>query len=237
MAALAPREPLLQPFANGFKTLPTDFCQRFFCRQIFANGLATMAAPRLILASTSPRRRALLAAAGVEFELGESGLEEERRAGEPAAEFALRMAEEKALAVSRRADGALVLGADTIVECGGEILGKPRDHADAHRMLRTLSGRFHIVVTAFALARDGCVAESRAVISRVRFRELGDDEIDAYIRTGEPMDKAGAYGIQAEGAGLVVEVEGERDNVMGLPVGEVLAALRRHTSVSREGER
>jgi len=195
-----------------------------------------MAAPRLILASTSPRRRALLAAAGVEFELGESGLEEERRAGEPAAEFALRMAEEKALAVSRRAGRALVLGADTIVACGGEILGKPRDHADAHRMLRTLSGRFHIVVTAFALARDGCVAESRAVISRVRFRELGDDEIDAYIRTGEPMDKAGAYGIQAEGAGLVVEVEGERDNVMGLPVGEVLAALRRHTSVSREGE-
>ena len=173
-----------------------------------------MAAPRLILASTSPRRRALLAAAGVEFELGESGLEEERRA-----------------------DGALVLGADTIVECGGEILGKPRDHADAHRMLRTLSGRFHIVVTAFAVARNGRVAESRAVITRVRFRELGDDEIDAYIRTGEPMDKAGAYGIQAEGAGLVVEVEGERDNVMGLPVGEVLAALRRHTSVSREGER
>ena len=117
-----------------------------------------MAAPRLILASTSPRRRALLAAAGVEFELGESGVEEERHADEPAAEFALRMAEEKALAVSRRADGALVLGADTVVECGGEILGKPRDHADAHRMLRTLSGRFHVVVTAFALARDGRVA-------------------------------------------------------------------------------
>lgn len=192
-----------------------------------------MAITKLILASTSPRRKALLAAAGVEFELGESGVEEERRMDERAAEFALRMAEEKALAVSRRIGSALVLGADTVVECDGEILGKPRDHADAHRMLRTLSGRFHTVVTAFALARDGRVAEHRAVTSRVRFRELGDDEIDAYIRTGEPMDKAGAYGIQAEGAGLVVEVEGERDNVMGLPVGEVLAALRRHAIVSR----
>src|SRR5579872_4654471 len=116
-----------------------------------------MTAPKLILASTSPRRRALLAAAGVEFELGESNIEEERHAGEPAIEFALRMAEEKALAVSRRAGGAMVLGADTVVECGGEILGKPRDHADAHRMLRILSGRFHVVVTAFALARDGLV--------------------------------------------------------------------------------
>jgi septum formation protein len=186
-----------------------------------------MTAPKLILASTSPRRRALLAAAGIEFDLAESGVEETRLAGEQAVEFALRMAGEKALAVSRRAGDALVLGADTIVECGGEILGKPRDPADAHRMLRTLSGRFHTVVTAFALARGGRVAESRAVVSRVRFRDLGGDEIDAYIRTGEPMDKAGAYGIQAEGAGLVVEVEGERDNVMGLPVSEVLAALRR----------
>ncbi len=193
-----------------------------------------MAAPRLILASTSPRRRALLAAAGIEFELGESEVEEERLAEEPAAQFALRMAEEKALAVSRRAGDALVLAADTVVECGGEILGKPRDHGDAHRMLRTLSGRFHTVVTAFALARDGRVAESHAVVSRVRFRELGDHEIDAYIRTGEPMDKAGAYGIQAEGAGLVVEVEGARDNVMGLPVGEVLAALRRHAIAPHE---
>jgi septum formation protein len=196
-----------------------------------------MAAPKLILASSSPRRRTLLAAAGVEFETDESGVEERRLADEAAAEFALRMAAEKALAVSRRAAGALVLGADTVVECGGEILGKPRDHADAHRMLRALSGRFHVVITAFALARDGRVAESRAVVSRVRFRELGDDEIEAYVRTGEPMDKAGAYGIQAEGAGLVVEVEGARDNVMGLPVGEVLAALRRHAAAARDGAR
>lgn len=192
-----------------------------------------MAFAKLILASTSPRRQALLAAAGIEFELSDSGVEEQRLAGEPAVEFAMRMAAEKALAVSRHAAGALVLGADTVVECGGEILGKPRDHADAHRMLRTLSGRFHTVVTAFALARSGRVAEGRAVTSRVRFRELGDNEIDAYIRTGEPMDKAGAYGIQAEGGGLVIEVEGPRDNVMGLPVNEVLEALRRHAITPR----
>ena len=191
----------------------------------------TMGTRKIILASTSPRRKALLAAAGIRFELADSGVAEERNVGEAAGDFALRMAREKALAVSRRADGALVLGADTVVECGGEILGKPRDAADARRMLRALSGRFHTVVTAFALARDGGVVESRAVPSRVRFRELGDDEIDAYVRGGEPMDKAGAYGIQAEGAGLVVEVEGERDNVMGLPVKEVLAALRRNAGL------
>ncbi len=190
-----------------------------------------MSTRKLILASTSPRRSALLAAAGIAFELAESGVEEERNANEAARDFALRMAREKAIAVSRRAAGALVLGADTVVECGGEILGKPRDAADARRMLRALSGRCHTVVTAFALARDGRIVESRAVASRVRFRELGDDEIDAYVRSGEPMDKAGAYGIQAEGAGLVVEVEGERDNVMGLPVREVLAALGRNAGL------
>src|SRR5258708_356787 len=103
---------------------PATFCQRAL----------DMASPRLILASTSPRRRTLLAAAGIEFELCDSGVEEERLANEPAAEFALRMAAEKALAVSRRIGSALVLGADTVVECGGEILGKPRDHPHPHHM-------------------------------------------------------------------------------------------------------
>jgi septum formation protein len=194
-----------------------------------------MPSPGLILASTSPRRRALLEAAGVRFDLGDSGIEEIRHAGESAPEFARRMAEGKALAVSRRADAVLVLGADTVVECRGEVLGKPRDEQEAHRILRMLSGRFHTVITAFALARDGKIVESRAVTSRVRFRDLGDAEIEAYVRTGDPMDKSGAYGIQAEGAGLVVEVEGQRDNVMGLPVSEVLDALRRHGIAPDQG--
>lgn len=187
-----------------------------------------MSHPTLILASTSPRRRALLTAAGIDFEPRESGVEEHRLAGESAAEFALRMAREKALALKPRAGAVLVLGADTVVECGGEILGKPRDAGDARRMLRMLSGRVHKVVTAFALTRDGVVLENRAVASAVRFRALGDAEIEAYIRSGEPMDKAGSYGIQGDGGGFIAEVDGSRDNVMGLPVDEVVAALERH---------
>ncbi|HZO83315.1 MAG TPA: Maf family protein [Candidatus Binataceae bacterium] len=190
--------------------------------------------PRLLLASTSPRRRQLLEAAGIDFALAASGLDEVRRVGEGAEQFALRMAGEKALAVSRDVDaGALVLAADTVVECAGEILEKPRDADDARRMLRTLSGRVHTVVTAFALARDGALVESRAVTSRVRFRVLGEDEIDSYVRSGEPMDKAGAYGIQGAGGGFIAEVEGARDNVMGLPMDAVLAALARHGITSR----
>ncbi len=192
--------------------------------------------PRLILASTSPRRRQLLEAAGIDFVLAASGLDEIRMAGEGAAEFALRMATDKALAVSRGASAALVLAADTVVECAGEILEKPRDADDARRMLRTLSGRVHIVFTAFALARGGAVLESRAVSSRVRFRALRDGEIDAYVRSGEPMDKAGAYGIQGAGGGFIAEVEGSRDNVMGLPVDEVLRALARHGIAPRRAQ-
>jgi septum formation protein len=188
----------------------------------------------LILASSSPRRRYLLEAAGIDFEAGASGLDEVRIEGEGAMEFALRMAVEKALAVSRATcNGALVLAADTVVECGGEILGKPCDAEEAHRMLRTLSGRVHTVVTAFALARSGATIESRAITSRVRFRLLGEAEINAYVKTGEPMDKAGAYGIQGQGGGFIAEVEGSRDNVMGLPLNETLAALARHGIMPR----
>ena len=184
---------------------------------------------RLILASASPRRKLLLSQAGVEFELGISGIDEVRMADEGASDFALRMAIEKAVAVSSGAgDGALVLAADTVVECAGEILGKPGDIDEAHRMLRMLSGQVHTVVTAFALARAGATIESRAVLSRVRFREIGEDEIAEYVRSGEPMDKAGSYGIQGHGGSFIVEVEGSRDNVMGLPVEETLAALTRH---------
>lgn len=184
--------------------------------------------PKLILASSSPRRRQLLGAAGIEFEPAPSGIDEIRMENEGAADFALRMAADKALAVSRSAGDALVLAADTVVECGGEIFEKPRDADEARRMLRALSGRVHTVVTAFAIARGGAVTERRAVVSRVRFRALGADEIDAYVRSGEPMDKAGAYGIQGQGGGFISEVEGSRDNVMGLPVDETLAALARH---------
>jgi septum formation protein len=183
---------------------------------------------RLVLASASPRRRTLLTAAGIQFDVRHSDIDERILGGESADSFALRMAREKALKVSKAMGARVVLGADTVVECEGNILCKPRDDADARRMLHALSGRVHTVVTAFALARNALVLEERAVISRVRFRRLNSYEIDGYIRSGEPMDKAGAYGIQGEGAGFIAGVEGSRDNVMGLPVTEVLAALSRY---------
>jgi septum formation protein len=167
----------------------------------------------------------LLGAAGVDFEIVESGIDEIRHANEDALDFVVRMAREKARNVSARFPHALVLAADTIVECDGQILGKPADPAAARAMLLALSGNTHTVITAFAIARAGSVAESKPVSSRVTFRMLSADEITAYVATGEPLDKAGAYGIQDAGAGFIKGLEGARDNVMGLPVQEVLAAL------------
>jgi septum formation protein len=170
----------------------------------------------------------LLGATGIAFEVVESRIDEIRRDGENALDFAVRMAREKALNVSQRFPDALVLAADTIVECDGQILGKPADAAAARAMLHTLSGNTHTVVTAFAIARGGAVSESTPVLSHVTFRALSQEEIAAYVATGEPLDKAGSYGIQDTGAGFIERVQGARDNVMGLPLREVLDALRRH---------
>lgn len=180
----------------------------------------------LVLASASPRRKTLLEAAGLSFEIVESGIDEIRREGESAVDFPLRMAGEKALNVSARRPVALVLAADTIVECEGQILGKPADPARAREMLKSLSGITHTVVTAFAIATAGTIAHRRTVTSRVTFRRLSIEEINEYVASGAPLDKAGAYGIQDAGADFIARVEGSRDNVMGLPVREVLAALR-----------
>ncbi len=183
---------------------------------------------KMILASGSPRRRQLLAGAGIEFDVIESMVPEQHIAGEPARDYALRMARDKAIAVSSRFRDAIVIGADTIVVCETQILEKPADAADARRMLAMLSARTHTVVTAFSLARDGKILESSPVESNVTFRKLSDAEIEDYIATDEPFDKAGAYGIQGVGGGFISHVEGSRDNVMGLPTERVLAALARH---------
>jgi septum formation protein len=183
---------------------------------------------RLVLASGSPRRKTLLEAAGLLFEIVESGIDEIRREGESAIDFAMRMAAEKALNVSARRPAALVLAADTIVECEGQILGKPADPAEARAMLQTLSGNTHTVVTAFAIGLANAISDRQSVVSRVIFRTLSSDEIAEYVASGAPLDKAGAYGIQDAGAGFIARVEGSRDNVTGLPMREVLAALRRH---------
>jgi septum formation protein len=182
---------------------------------------------KLILASASPRRKSLLEAAGLHFTIVASGADESRDDDEDAVRYAVRVACDKALSVSQRALDALVIGADTIVELHGEILQKPLDAADARRMLRALSAATHTVVTAFALARGGAVIESAPVTARVTFRDLTEPTIDAYLGTGEPFDKAGSYGIQGAGAEFIAAVDGSRDTVMGLPVKEVLAALRR----------
>lgn len=183
---------------------------------------------KIILASGSPRRRELLTRAKIDFEVIPSGIDEVRRRDELARDYASRMSREKALAVSSKNSARIVLAADTVVECEGHILEKPADAADAARMLSTLSGRTHTVITAFALASEGKIIASESVTSRVAFRELSADEIASYIATGEPFDKAGSYGIQGVGGGFISRVDGSRDNVMGLPTSEVIAALRKH---------
>ena len=201
-------------------------CETYFRLATLDPALTTMSR-KLILASGSPRRRQLLSAAGLSFELAESGVEERRQPREHAREYALRMAQTKALAVARRRPDSIVLGADTVVECEAEILEKPVDAADARRMLTLLAGRGHVVITAFAVALDRRLVESEAVESEVFFRPLSETEIRDYIASGEPFDKAGAYGIQGSGRSFISRVDGPRDHVMGLPVEKVLAALER----------
>lgn len=179
----------------------------------------------LILASASPRRRALLRQAGLRFRVVPSHTTEEVRPGEPPRQYVLRTAEEKARAVASSYPAAWILAADTIVEIDGHILGKPRDEADGRRMLRLLSGRHHRVMTAFVVLRaDHQVG--RLVTSTVSFKALSEAQIRAYLATGEPKDKAGAYAVQGQGRALVAEVDGSYTNVVGLPMDEVLASLQ-----------
>ena len=192
---------------------------------------ATDASPRLVLASASPRRSQLLSAAGIPFETIPANIPEEREPGEPPREFALRLAREKALAVGLqrpRDDARWVLGADTIVVLGERILGKPRDPKHAESMLADLMERRHEVITAVALAAAGEPGvRDVAVTSRVHFRAATREEIRAYVATGEPLDKAGAYGLQGEGRRFVSRVEGSETNVIGLPMEATLELLQR----------
>ena len=186
-----------------------------------------MTAPRIILASQSPRRRELLSLVGIPHEVRPADVDETLRDGESPDAYCERLAREKALAVAAAAGGgAVVIGSDTTVVVDGLVLGKPDDEADARRMLRLLSGRSHVVMTGVAVARDGRV-ESGVEEVRVTFRSLDDDEIDAYVRTREPMDKAGAYGIQGYGATIVSRVEGDYFAVMGLALVRLVRLLAR----------
>lgn len=188
---------------------------------------------RLILASASPRRRELLTQAGYAFEVRPAHIPEDPRPGEDPAAYVTRLAREKAEAAYRElADAsATVLGADTTVTLDGLILGKPSDAADAARMLRLLSGRTHRVITGVALVTAERT-EVAAEVTAVRFLALSDEEIAEYVATGEPMDKAGAYGIQGQAARWIPRVEGCYFNVVGLPIALVATMLE---SVRRVG--
>jgi septum formation protein len=182
----------------------------------------------LILASASPRRRELLTQAGFQFTVRPANIPEDPLPGEDPAAYVARLAREKAQAVFDAAADpeALVLGADTTVTLDDQILGKPADADDARRMLRMLSGRTHRVITGVALVSAGA-AQVAAEVTAVRFLTLSDTEIDGYIATGEPMDKAGAYAIQGRAARWIPRVEGCYFNVVGLPlalVGTMLEA-------------
>ena len=178
----------------------------------------------LILASASPRRHELLLAAGIPHLVRPSSIVEERLPGEPPATFVQRMAEGKARAVGCR-PGDIVLGADTIVCLGDEVFGKPADAEDARRMLRSLSGREHSVYTGICILREG---RSTADVAHtgVQFAELSEQEIEEYVRTGEPGDKAGAYAIQGLASKFVTSIAGCYHNVVGLPVSLVYRHLK-----------
>jgi septum formation protein len=172
--------------------------------------------PELILASQSPRRRELLNNAGFVFTIRVRPVEEQRGPGEDPVEYVRRLAREKAEAAWER-DSEIVLGADTVVVAGGCVLEKPRDAADARAMLRTLSGRDHIVLTGICLRHAaGAVVDHAA--TAVHLTALSDDEIDQYIASGEPMDKAGAYAIQGLASKFIDRIDGCYFNVVGLPV-------------------
>ena len=183
--------------------------------------------PVLILASSSPRRQELLREAAIDFQVHPAHINEDQHPGEPALDYACRMAREKAEAVAERYPQRSVLGADTIVIVDRKVLGKPRDPADAGRMLRLLSGRSHSVTTAVCLISPSGESETRSSTTQVYFRPLSEAEIEEYVAGGEPMDKAGAYAIQGGAARWTDRIEGEYSNVVGLPLSLVTEMLRK----------
>ena len=186
---------------------------------------------RLILASGSPRRRDFLAELGIAFEVRVTDIDETPLSSEQPTDFVARLAREKAQGIDL--PDAWVLAADTAVVVDGEILGKPGNAEEACAMLMRLSGRWHEVWTGFSLCcqttGESC---TKTVCTRVRFLTLTPELCRAYVRTGEPLDKAGAYGIQGKGCFLVPEISGSYTNVVGLPMTEVLEALLHHQVIA-----
>lgn len=187
---------------------------------------------KLILASASPRRREYFRQLGYPFRVATPRTQEQPRRGEDAAEYVLRNAQEKAMDVARRVSPeAVIVAADTVVVLRGKIMEKPQSARGARTMLRALSGQVHQVITGFCVyepARRGPLKSwAQAVVTDVEFKKLSDAEIKAYIESGEPMDKAGAYGAQGLGALLVERIDGDFFNVMGLPLCRLAQMLKK----------
>jgi septum formation protein len=182
----------------------------------------------IILASASPRRKDLLGRLGIRFEIIPSNIDEEALDGESPEEHVRRLAGDKALEVAATVPHLWILGADTIVVIDGKILGKPTDRNEAALMLGMLSDRVHTVYTGYALVNARLPDKVRVnhVCSGVHIRQLSQDEIEAYIDTGEPMDKAGAYAVQGIGSAIVADISGSYTNVVGLPLCEVASDLK-----------
>jgi len=179
----------------------------------------------LILASDSPRRKRLLQQIGLPFRALTSNVQENQVPGEPPTK-ALRLAEKKARAVYSRSKNSWILGADTIVVIGERILGKPENYNEARSMLSLLSGKEHKVITAFCLLNPtGEIAKVEAITTLVKMKRLTEDEIKAYVATGEPFGKAGSYAIQGIGAFMVESISGSYTNVVGLPVCALIKSL------------
>ena len=173
---------------------------------------------KLVLASRSPRRTELLNRAGWPHEVRVAGIDESVRPDEDGAAYVQRLARSKAESVARQLEEGVVLGADTTVVIANQILGQPTDEADARRMLELLSGKWHDVLTGVALVRVGGESRVGYETTRVRFAEMSASEIDWYIASGEPFDKAGAYGIQDKASLFIEKIQGDYFNIMGLPI-------------------
>ena len=182
---------------------------------------------KLILASASPRRQELLKLFGIPFTVRVADIDETMDPQLPPYDEVARVSRAKAMAVPRK-NGDVVIAADTIVVCAGKVLGKPRDEEDAKAMLSLLSGRDHQVMTGCTLLR-GEKCETFTEVTDIHFRPLSREEIDGYVATGEPMDKAGAYGIQGGAALFVERIEGDYYNIMGLPVCRLSIILKEFT--------
>jgi len=182
----------------------------------------------LILASASPRRKALLKKAGFKFIVDPSNYDEEKAPSLPPRQLAKYLSTQKAKEVAFRHPKAIILAADTLVFCCGQVLGKPKNKKEAQQMLRLLSGSTHQVITAFTILFPSQKKQiTKSVVTKIVFRKFSDQEINYYIKTKKPFDKAGAYAIQEQGDQFVVKIIGDYDNVVGLPVKEIEPILRK----------